>query len=889
VIRRIFILVVLLVLSFVVLTARAETPAAVTSFVRTVDGEAIAGASVSLTIRSKDFEFTGVTDRQGRYTFRPVPAGEYQFRANHRDYAGCSLKFTVNQGEARRMDIVLPALSGTRERASRVAAAELQDASYEREALATPGIANTGDGSFAEIRANGRSGSQNRVRVDGIDGTPFFPVPRFRPRLPATIESVQDVHVDASLYASDIGTGSGAQIRLTSRRGGEQWHGAQFENARGAPSGLRADRFGGSAGGALVADRLFVFGAAERLRQTTERRQQELLPQMNYAAAAVSDGVWREHVAESGYGARLDYHPGARDGLFLRYATRKASLASRDGTTADAAADVTTAWTTSRPRFTSDLRAGFTRMPINSWRANETTYLVAEAGSTMFRLPGGDHLSSFDYRPRTWTVREGMSWGEWEAGAEVRFIRVPVRQGARMIYSFASADEYTADRPYSASYFGPIDEVTGAQQLYSAYVQRQWRMRRSLVVNGGMRYELYTVNREVHGRARVFDAARLDYIDGPFYTAEKLGFAPRLGLAWSPAARTVIRAGAGVHYGPGSYGDLMQAIENMAAPVQVTGGRTVGLPAGVDVKNYRVPERDFQYGASLEQQIPARLVAQAAYLGGHGRHLLLESVANLITAVDLLTGELTRENTAYGEIPLTTSGGDNVYNSLQALLTRRFAGGFSATAAYTWATLRGHSADAVQDPRCLMCERSPDPDDIRHSVAGNAAYSWHAWTVTGMWTARSGMPVNVLIDRPDAVLANGAWVMSTPGGGAHRTAQRPDLVPGSDPYLRLGRQWLNPAAFSSPLPGNYGTLARNVLRGPGLARLDVALARSVRLTERLRLQFRAAVYDLTGRIDYRNPTNVLPHAGFGYLATPIVQAGAVRAGRDAEAELRLVF
>ena len=86
-----------------------------------------------------------------------------------------------------------------------------------------------------------------------------------------------------------------------------------------------------------------------------------------------------------------------------------------------------------------------------------------------------------------------------------------------------------------------------------------------------------------------------------------------------------------------------------------------------------------------------------------------------------------------------------------------------------------------------------------------------------------------------------------------------------------------------------GTLARNVLRGPGLARLDVALARSVRLTERLRLQFRAAVYDLTGRIDYRNPTNVLPHAGFGYLATPIVQAGAVRAGRDAEAELRLVF
>ena len=57
-------------------------------------------------------------------------------------------------------------------------------------------------------------------------------------------------------------------------------------------------------------------------------------------------------------------------------------------------------------------------------------------------------------------------------------------------------------------------------------------------------------------------------------------------------------------------------------------------------------------------------------------------------------------------------------------------------------------------------------------------------------------------------------VINTPGGGASRNVRRPNLVPGVDPYLKNGLQWLNPAAFAMPAPGKFGNLERDSIRGP---------------------------------------------------------------------------
>ena len=62
-------------------------------------------------------------------------------------------------------------------------------------------------------------------------------------------------------------------------------------------------------------------------------------------------------------------------------------------------------------------------------------------------------------------------------------------------------------------------------------------------------------------------------------------------------------------------------------------------------------------------------------------------------------------------------------------------------------------------------------------------------------------------------------------------------------------QWFNPAAFLAPpnASGFYGNLGRDTLAGPGLATWDLSLVKDTRIQERLRLQFRAEVYNIISR------------------------------------------
>ena len=69
-------------------------------------------------------------------------------------------------------------------------------------------------------------------------------------------------------------------------------------------------------------------------------------------------------------------------------------------------------------------------------------------------------------------------------------------------------------------------------------------------------------------------------------------------------------------------------------------------------------------------------------------------------------------------------------------------------------------------------------------------------------------------------------VINVPGGGASRTnRQRPDLIPGVDPFIKDGgRLFLNPAAFATPQPGDlamvaaaYGVSTERIMHAPDVA------------------------------------------------------------------------
>jgi len=99
-------------------------------------------------------------------------------------------------------------------------------------------------------------------------------------------------------------------------------------------------------------------------------------------------------------------------------------------------------------------------------------------------------------------------------------------------------------------------------------------------------------------------------------------------------------------------------------------------------------------------------------------------------------------------------------------------------------------------------------------------------------------------------------VINTPGGGNSRNVRWPDVVAGVDPYLRTGLSWVNPAAFSIPLPGTFGNSSRNSLSGPGLAQFDLTLGKKFLVTEKTNVEFRAEIYNLFNHANFANPSNL---------------------------------
>jgi hypothetical protein len=102
--------------------------------------------------------------------------------------------------------------------------------------------------------------------------------------------------------------------------------------------------------------------------------------------------------------------------------------------------------------------------------------------------------------------------------------------------------------------------------------------------------------------------------------------------------------------------------------------------------------------------------------------------------------------------------------------------------------------------------------------------------------------------------------------------------------------WFNPAAFAVPVPGTWGTLGRNVGRGPGYYEIDTALEKETAITERLALKFRAEAFNLLNHPIYGDPGSDISSSSFGVITTPL-NTGATGIGtpRRLQFMLRLVF
>ncbi len=196
--------------------------------------------------------------------------------------------------------------------------------------LQAPGSQNAGDGTWQDIRFSGRANEQNVIKYDGVEGsaivdaspgnangenkTPF--------KLQASLENVQEFRVESSGYAAEFGTGTGGQVSVVTKSGGNAYRGSLFEYVRsdrmdarnyfdairntdgtvqsaGPKSSLKQNQFGGSIGGPILKNRAFFFGSYEGYRLDAGKNFVEAVP----SAAAWTRAVPAIAALRSGFTA----------------------------------------------------------------------------------------------------------------------------------------------------------------------------------------------------------------------------------------------------------------------------------------------------------------------------------------------------------------------------------------------------------------------------------------------------------------------------------------------------------------------------------------------------------------------------------------------------------
>ncbi|HXS00804.1 MAG TPA: hypothetical protein VN724_09540, partial [Pyrinomonadaceae bacterium] len=288
----------------------------------------------------------------------------------------------------------------------------------------------------------------------------------------------------------------------------------------------------------------------------------------------------------------------------------------------------------------------------------------------------------------------------------------------------------------------------------------------------------------------------------------------------------------------------------------------------------------------------------------------------------------------FAEVDYKTSGGDDSYNAFQMTLARRITTGLTLNSQYTFSRSFGNTAGSNEArtaaiPDNFEADRGYNNFDVRHTFNFSALYKLPFgkgtshdfgtvgnallgdWEVGGIINARSGLPIEVGIVRPDVVmqcaqdtcpvtlnnvattvprgfvaqLASGTLpvgfvgVINTPGGGASRNIRRPNLIPGVSPYLNNDRNIINPAAFSIPLPGAFGDLPRNALRGPNFRQFDLVFNKRFPITESTNLEFRTEIFNIFNFANFAVPSTTLNNAlptvnTAGVLSTGGLQPGS---------------
>jgi hypothetical protein len=254
----------------------------------------------------------------------------------------------------------------------------------------------------------------------------------------------------------------------------------------------------------------------------------------------------------------------------------------------------------------------------------------------------------------------------------------------------------------------------------------------------------------------------------------------------------------------------------------------------------------------------------------------------------------------YGSVGLLADEDSSTYHALEVALSRQFSHGLSFLASYWYSksldgistlnvagsapTLVAGENDLAQNPFNLAAEHGPSLFDATQRFVFSGSWALPAWRNASRAVAfvANGWQLNTITSlstgTPFTVYdsANVSLQGSAPEISGFYSS-RPNLI--SKPNTgqpHTPDQWVTRAPFQQLNPvtqaGQFGNEGRNVVRGPGMANVDLSLFKYFKMGENGRAQFRAECFNLLNHPNFGLPENDLKSPAFGQ----ILQAGPPR-------------
>lgn len=937
----------LLVISLVSIAASGQSSrvgANLQGLVVDPSGAAIPSATVVCRENDTGQTRTVLTDAEGVFRASELPVGTYELRVMHPGFgeyrhSGITLlvgqtvhvEITLQPASARgeitvtdqppALDVTQTTLT-TNVETERIAELPVQSRNYLNFVLLAPGVASSparsgGAGTAAATGAladsgfsfGGLRGTSNTVSIDGVDNNDEF---TGASRTELSLEMVREFQVVNTGISAENGGASGGAINVVTKTGTNTFHGDAFiflqngalnarepleESSTPKPE-MNRYRTGLQLCGPLRRNRTFfcVAGEQEHLRgQSSSDIDSAAVASINGVIAAhpawhlspLTTGLFPVTRAETELSGKITHQLTDAHSLMLRYAftnnreggdafntsalvdrSARGNSFTRDNALVGSLASVFS------PKVVNDVRFQFAWRDVTLRTNAQSGAGIDVAGIAIFTRPyGGNGTRTETHRELSDNVSWSVGSHLLKAGAIANNIGVTadMRDGSGGIFVFPDLASFISGNPAGwRQSFGQTATEFGVT-FVGGYVQDHWtpRWARRLTIDTGLRYDV-------------------ERLPGAFHT-DSNNFAPRLGIAYSPAKDWVVRAGYGIFYDRIPLASLNRALQlngttgfeqiladtNAATLFAADGGASLASPLpGVKPSVYRAePGLATPYSAQVslvvERSLDRSTTVSATFLNVHGVKLPRTVNINLLPPVTLTAangpalgfaspgaqqlgrlvfgpGRIDQNHDAVYQLQDRAS---STYNGVSLALNRRFADEMAFSASYTLSKALDDESDfdeQPQNPYDLHAERALSRNDQRHRFVFSGVFELFGdedERAAGTAKEKDSFLREVfgnLEFAPILSIESGRPANALVGFDANHSAAWP---------------------YSSRPLG----MARNTLRTPMLANLDFRLVKYIAFKPHSRLDLVTEFFNVLNR---RNVTAINPVFGPGVVAMP---------------------